>query len=126
MSSLRRRLGVMAGAWLLSQALTLAAASVTARSLSTQSARDEVCTCAHGAGVECPMHHRVTKSASSTACRSATDLATAGIGALLGSIALTPDATEMKNPPVHVDRLVPAADSVLDAFPVPDAPPPRA
>jgi hypothetical protein len=117
---------VLAIVWLLSHAFVLGAAPVRlCLELSSRGA-DSVCTCSHGDGQECPMHHRAATPSSGCACRSTTDVATAALGSLLGPVALTSVSSEFDHFPRKGDLVVSALTFALDTITVPDAPPPRA
>jgi hypothetical protein len=87
----------------------------------------QACTCDHGDGLECPMHHtKTTKSRSSCSCRSTTDGPTAMLASLIGPTAvLTARTTVVATVATSGVRTSPEAP-LFDASINPDPPPPRA
>jgi hypothetical protein len=97
--------------------------------LSRASAAAE-CTCSHGDGGICPMHHSkhtktTTTSKSDCACRSTEDPSTALLSSLVGGTAVLPDVSRSA---VLLGSSAVYPVSVLQPrspFVVPDGPPPR-
>ncbi len=112
------------GAWLLCQAfsLTLNAASVCAGM--TAPSVEQTCTCAHGDGQECPMHHTKSKSPASCSCRS-TNEAPAALVSLFGT-AILAQSESLPGGTVSSDLSVAPQTEPLGASVIPDPPPPRA
>ena len=129
MIGLRRRLARFAGLWLVCQLSVHTLVPVTAALATTSTEAMEDCTCAHGEGQVCPMHHRLSHSSSSKkAClwqcaNSADDAATLSF---LGPSALPLQVVSAT--PVIVRSGVVSAPFAIpsDLVPIPDAPPPRA
>jgi len=131
MLRLRRRLARLAGLWLVCQLSVHTLVPVTAALATTSTDAIEDCTCAHGDGQVCPMHHRLSHSSSSSSKRTcvwqcantADDAATLSF---LGPIALP--SQQVSATPVIVRSGVVSAPFAIpsDLVPIPDAPPPRA
>src|SRR4051812_24020517 len=99
MCVLRRRLSMLAAAWLCVQVVLLAATPVVLCVGQSVTGSDVACTCAHGDGLPCPMHHPAPKTPSSCSCRSAHDRDVAAIASLLGPVAVVPQAPYIARPP---------------------------
>jgi hypothetical protein len=85
------------------------------------------CTCSHGDGVVCPMHHATPKrDAKSCSCRSTTDEGIAVIASLFGGTAVLTAPTCATEPSLGATLPHEALTHPLGLFLVPDAPPPRA
>jgi hypothetical protein len=85
------------------------------------------CTCSHGDGVACPMHHATPKrDAKSCSCRSTTDDGIAVIASLFGGTAVLTTPTRATELSRGVTFPHEALTHPLGLFLVPDAPPPRA
>jgi hypothetical protein len=85
------------------------------------------CTCSHGDGVVCPMHHATPKrDAKSCSCRSTTDEGIAVIASLFGGTAVLTAPTCATEPSLGATLPHEALTNPLGLFLVPDAPPPRA
>jgi hypothetical protein len=122
MRVLRHRLARFAGAVLALQLCLIAGTpTVFYADLVTQD-----CTCPHGDGQMCPMHHTVTRSNHQQTCsfRSATNANAEAIATMLGPIAMLPTAVHLSHamPFVTVSFVV---TRPLDSASIPDAPPPR-
>ena len=127
MRLLRHRLAWFASAWLLIQ---LANVTVTPSALLAglpDSSASDACTCAHGDGQICPMHHTTsTSKTKSCSCRSTTDTAAAVIASLFGPTAVLTSPIGAAEPPASSEPPLSLASRPLDSSLVPDAPPPRA
>jgi hypothetical protein len=124
MQTVRPHLAWIVRAWLLCQAAVLTMTPVTlCAGLSTRVAGQE-CTCSHGDGQVCPMHHATTTK-SSCSCRSAAD-GLAAIVFLLGQVAVLPQSIDALEPAATSDAATWSEPVPLDRFLVPDPPPPRA
>ena len=86
----------------------------------------EECTCSHDDGQACPMHPGAEKSKSSCSCRSTTDPSATVLASLLGPSADLPAAMEVAEPVLFAQSVPQVESSPIDAFALPDAPPPRA
>lgn len=125
MSRLRRVLGPCALAWLLCQATTLAAGAAACWQTAPASTDLEDCTCEHGDGVMCPMHH-APASGSRCLIRSADGGQTAVLGWLFHGVGLMPTEVAAIPPAPHV-AVVGIDVSTRSLHPAPpDPPPPRA
>lgn len=131
MIRLRRRLARFAGLWLVCQLSVHTIVPVTVALATTSTEAMEDCTCEHGEGQVCPMHHRLSHSSSSSSKRtclwqcanSADDSATLSF---LGPIAL-PLQVASAVPVIARSGVLSAAFAIpSDLVPIPDAPPPRA
>ena len=127
MRRLRQQVGGIVGAWLLCQAFAMIVAPVSLCMDESAAAVQQACTCDHGDGLECPMHHtKTTKSRSSCSCRSTTDGPTATLASLIGPTAVLASRTTAVAT-VATSSLRASADAPLfDASINPDPPPPRA
>jgi hypothetical protein len=125
MRTVRRHLGWSVGAWLLCQVAVLIGTPASMCAGVAPPMVAETCTCAHGDGQACPMHHPV-QSSRTCSCRSTTDDSTVALASLLGPAAVLPSAVALVEPVSKVDVLARLAASPLDTLSVPEAPPPRA
>lgn len=125
MLRIRCRLSWLVCGWLVCQLGVLTFASAALYAETPGGSAIGVCTCSHGDGRDCPMHHQTPKSKSGS-CRSANDAGSAGVVSLLGPLAVLPRPKTVGEPVVTSDssRQRPTFSSQL--FPIPDAPPPRA
>jgi hypothetical protein len=88
---------------------------------------EQSCTCAHGDGQECPMHHtKTTKSRSSCSCRSTTDGPTATLASLIGPTAVLTSRTTIVATVATSSFRANSEAPLFDASINPDPPPPRA
>jgi len=119
-----RRAWIVSG-WLLCQASALVITTIALSvSLSTDAAADE-CTCDHGNGMMCPMHHTRTPSKSRCAYRGTADDAST-IASLLSQVAVVPASTVTLEPLTNT-LTTPWRDPGLVVEPLGfDPPPPRA
>ena len=126
MQVFRRQCPRLAGGWLVLQ-LCILSFTPAALCLGVHSALFSAeCTCAHGGGEQCPMHHPATTSKSTCSCRSTDDTTRATMASLLGPTAVLPSMMAVSVPPVMTNSFTSIATSLIDAPSVPDAPPPRA
>lgn len=126
MTRLRRVLEPLAAIWLCCQVatITLAPAALWITAADPHSVE---CTCGHGAGAMCPMHHKPTEESGTCAMQSANLPGSALLTAITGIAGLMPGSTVSigpatvtqppRNADVHVDGRRPIP---------PDPPPPRA
>jgi hypothetical protein len=125
MTRLRRTLRPLAIWWLCCQVAMLTAVPMLFPTASAQETR--ACTCAHGEGAACPMHHEPAKPSRECLLRSIHDEDAAALGSLLGSIGAVP-LTRIQivdQPPSHV--MSGGAFTAPHTRPQPpDPPPPRA
>jgi len=130
MAWIRPRLARVAAGWLVFKIALLVCVPTTLCATATASTAAAECTCDHGDGQMCPMHHVRTKAHGSPAspscsCRSTADPLGAMAASLIGSPAVLAAAT------VSVASLEPAArvrataSEPLHWASVPDSPPPR-
>jgi len=129
MLMLRRRLSRFAAGWLVCQlcVLSVTPAILCARMPSTAGGVE--CTCSHGDGQVCPMHHTTSTSKSKTkpcSCRSTTDSAAVAIASLFGQTGVLAAPIGAADPLRSSEHVVRSESDPLDSFRVPDAPPPRA
>jgi hypothetical protein len=127
MQNMRLRLRCLAAGWVVFQ-LSLLMSIPTALCLTVPtSATGLVCTCAHEDGQKCPMHHTRSKSNSpSCSCRSTTDPMAAITASLWGPSAVLTRTVASVDLVVTSDTPRTSHWSPIEAFVVPDAPPPRA
>jgi hypothetical protein len=128
MQRIRRQLVRVASGWLVLQLATVSSVPVVLCAGISSAAADVECTCSHGDGAVCPMHHATPeRDSNACSCRSTTDDGLAILASLFGETAvldrpnsgatdLSPSANLPQEPSSHP----------LDSFFVPDAPPPRA
>jgi hypothetical protein len=125
MKGLRRTLAPIAAAWVFLQVASAAAAPLV---LWTRPVAQGLvqCTCVHGAGDVCPMHHEPASGPEICLLRSGTDGATAILTLILGNVGLLPSAARVAAPAVTLAIGVgsTAAQSIRPVSP--DPPPPRA
>jgi hypothetical protein len=127
MIAVRRRLGRLAGAWLVFQLCLVASVPTAACAGLPAAAHGAECTCSHDDGQTCPMHHRTAKSTAKTcSCRSATDPVVVTIAGLWGPSAVLPTAIHVATPFVHPGFVSSPTTFLAEALVLPDAPPPRA
>jgi hypothetical protein len=127
MTILRRHFIWIIGAWLLCQSSVMILVPVSLCAASRLAAAEQTCTCAHADGPECPMHHTKTKtSQKSCSCRSTTDVPTAILVSLTGSVAILTSETTVAA--TNTTSSLPAIPGtiLLNASINPDPPPPRA
>jgi hypothetical protein len=89
-------------------------------------AAEQACTCSHGDGRACPMHHPQPKSASSCSCRSTGDGPSATLQSLFGPAAVLTRASTVVATVATTDVCANPAALPVGAPVNPDPPPPRA
>jgi hypothetical protein len=126
MTRLRRGLAPVAAIWLCCQVGTLALAPV-ALWIAAADPHGIECTCGHGAGAMCPMHHKPTDQSGTCAMQAASLPGNAVLAAITGLTGLVPGST-ISIGPATVTTPAPKADVHVDGRrPIPpDPPPPRA
>jgi hypothetical protein len=125
---IRPRLARIAGSWLVFHLCLLVSIPTSLCSTASAGVVKAECTCGHGDGQYCPMHHPKSKShgdVHSCACRSASDPLAEIAASLIGpSAVLVPSVSAIA--PSAAVSLSAAVDPVpLDLSSVPDSPPPR-
>jgi len=120
----RRALGLVAAAWLVCQAATVALVP-TVLGIGAMEASVAACTCAHGAGAICPMHHKPSASAKVCAWQGMTTSSAVLVNALFGVAGLLPAPTPSANqgparPTARRNRSTATSRRIS-----PDLPPPR-
>jgi hypothetical protein len=126
MTRLRRVLAPVAAIWLCCQVGTLALAPV-ALWITAADPHGVECTCGHGDGAMCPMHHKPTNESGTCAMQAANLPGSAILAAIIGIAGLVPGSTVSIGPAI-VSKQAPKADIDVDGRrPIPpDPPPPRA
>jgi hypothetical protein len=115
----RRALGPIAAAWLVCQAATLAL-------VPTLDATSTECTCAHGDGGTCPMHHKTASGIRVCMMQSAATSVPATLNSLFSVAGLLPAPPQAVRQVLRA-RAVLVERSILTERPSPpDPPPPRA
>src|SRR5258707_1230148 len=94
---LRRRLFSLAGGCVIVRLLSLGFTCAVLSAGIGISASQE-CTCAHGDGAVCPMHHTASTSKHPCSCRSTSDDGGAIVASLLGSVAVLPHLSDTMLP----------------------------
>jgi hypothetical protein len=123
---LRRVLAPVAAIWLLCQAGTVAFVPVALFLDAADSHADE-CTCGHGLGAICPMHHKPTGDSAECAMRAANGPAAAVLTSLVGMIGLAVEPGCSILPATASTYRGAAVVHLAGRRPVPpDPPPPRA
>ena len=126
MTHLRRVLAPLAAIWLCCQVGTVALVPVALWATASDPHGTE-CTCGHGLGAMCPMHHKPSNDSAECAMRAANGPGAAILASLVGIIGLAAEPTRSIQPavPSTYPRLADAR--VAGERPVPpDPPPPRA
>ena len=126
MTLLRRALGPVTAIWLCCQVGTVALVPV-ALWITASDPHAAECTCGHGLGAMCPMHHKPADESAPCAMRAANPSGAAIIASLVGMIGLAAEPTRSIQPatPSAYARLADA--DVAGRRPIPpDPPPPRA
>jgi len=126
---IRPRLARIAGGWLVLHLCLLAAVPTSLCAKTSVSSAKAECTCDHGDGRICPMHHVKSKSkpgSHSCSCRPTSDPVAAIAASLIGPAAVLAPSPSAIVPPL-AGRLSAAFDpDPLESSSVPDSPPPRA
>jgi len=126
MSWMRAHLARAAGAWLALQLCLAAATPAALCSPASSAAAALECTCDHGNGEFCPMHHPAKPGSRQCSCRGSFDPSAAIIASLLGpSAVLTPEASTatLRNPAGVLPDL---GLNPINLSSPPVSPPPRA
>ena len=126
MTRLRRVLAPVTVIWLLCQVGTVALVPVALWITATDPHGTE-CTCGHGLGAMCPMHHKPSSDAAECAMRATNSPGAAVLTTLVGAVGLVAEPTRSIQPaiPSAYPRAIEA--HVAGERPVPpDPPPPRA
>lgn len=126
MRAVRQHRAWLVAGWLLAQAAFMTATPLGLCVASATAAPADECTCAHDDGQACPMHPEAGKSKSSCSCRSTTDPSAVVMASLIGPNADLPAAIETAVPDLFVRSVPQFESSPIEAFSLPDAPPPRA
>ena len=110
----------------LSLQLCLMMSAPTALYVGLRTSADADCTCGHGDGKMCPMHHTVTSSKQTETCafRRAAHPQIEAVATLLGPIAVLSAGVYVGHP-MPFSSVTLASSRPLDAVSVPDGPPPR-
>ena len=122
MTRLRRALGPLTAVWLSCQFGTVAL--VPAALWISTAAPEEECTCGHGAGAMCPMHHKPTGERAPCAMQAAGNIETAVLTAATGVAGFIPVLTLKIRPPDFSVDVRPDGVHVVGERPVPPYPPP--
>ena len=126
MALLRRALAPVTAIWLCCQFGTMALVPV-ALWISVADPHAAECTCGHGAGAMCPMHHRPTGEAAPCAMEAATGSEAAVLDAPAAMAGLIADPILTIRPASRSGQFRPADVNPTGERPVPpDPPPPRA
>lgn len=127
---MRPQLARIAGGWLVFHLCLLISIPTIVCSTMSASTVGAECTCDHGDGQMCPMHHtrsssKVTAGSHSCSCRSTSDPLTALVASLTGPAAvLAPSVSVIASTNLTAWTLS-FNPAPLDASSVPDSPPPR-
>jgi hypothetical protein len=126
----RPRLALVASAWLVFQLGLLVSIPTALCPPKAPAAVGVECTCEHGDGQMCPMHHTRSKASSAKdshpcTCRGTTDPAAAMAASLIGPVGMLSPSTAPVARATVVVPLPAFAPAPLDSFVVPDSPPPR-
>jgi hypothetical protein len=132
MKRIRSQLARVAAAWLLLHLSFLVSVPATlGATLSATSAVAEQCTCGHGDGQVCPMHHSRPKTGSPTdtrpcACGSPANPFAEMAASLIGPAAVLAPSAFVVVPLNDVPYRASFQPSPFESPSVPDSPPPRA
>lgn len=126
MTRLRRGLAPVAAIWLCCQVGTMALAPV-ALWVTAADPHSVECTCGHGDGAMCPMHHKPTNESGTCAMQAANLPGSAVLAAITGITGVV-TGSAISIGPASVTTQAPKADVHVDGRrPIPpDPPPPRA
>ena len=125
MTQLRRVLVPVTVFWLLCQVGTVAFVPV-ALWITAADRHATECTCGHGAGAMCPMHHKPSGGSAPCAMQAANDSGTAVLTTLAGTAGLIAEPPHSIQPPTSTQYARAADLQVAGERPVPpDPPPPR-
>ena len=124
MARLRRVLGPFTAIWLLCQVGTVALVTVALWMTAADPA--DQCTCGHGLGAICPMHHKPAGEPEPCAMRAANSSGAAVLTTLVGITGFLADPARSIQPPISTEYQRAADVHVAGERPVPpDPPPPR-
>jgi len=125
MPRVRRHLSRLVGVWLVFQMSLLLVVPATICAGHDEAAIAQSCTCAHGDGSQCPMHHPTPTSHAPCTCHSGTTPPTATLAAAFGPAAVLTPAASLRIC-VVASPIDPAAEQISADVPVQlDPPPPR-
>src|SRR5262245_66079695 len=122
MAHLRRVLAPVTAIWLFCQVGTVALVPVT-QWITAVEAHGTECTCGHGAGAMCPMHHKPTGGSARCAMQAANSEA-AVLTLLAGTVGLITQPIRSIQPPPSSESLRNADVHRAGERPVPPEPPP--
>ena len=126
MTSFRRVLAPVAAIWLCCQVGTMALAPV-ALWITAADAHGVECTCGHGDGAMCPMHHKPANESGTCAMQAANLPGSAVLAAITGIAGLVPSSTVSIGPAIVTKQALNTDIHVAGRRPIPpDPPPPRA
>jgi hypothetical protein len=126
MAQLRRLLAPVTAIWLFSQLGTVAHVPV-ALWITAADAHKEECTCGHGPGAMCPMHHKPARNAAPCAMQAADQSGNAVLTTLASLSGLVPEPQVPIGPADATTHVGHHDMHVVGRGPVPpDPPPPRA
>jgi len=128
---IRSQVARVAAGWLVFHVCLIVSVPITLCSTVSSSSVGAECTCDHGDGQMCPMHHVVSKSKTgspshSCSCRSTSDPLAAVTASLIGPPAVVAPRVASIALRVAVGNSPAFAAEPLDSASVPDSPPPRA
>ncbi len=128
MGWLRPRLALVVCGWLAIELCLFIAVPIALSPGSGAVALSAECTCEHGDGQMCPMHHTRSTShrGSAYTCRGAFDPAAGLAACLIGPAGVLAPAAAVIPHAERVSTMVTREAEPLDVSPVPDSPPPRA
>ena len=125
MAHLRRVLAPVTAIWLCGQLGTVALVPV-ALWITAADPHAAECTCGHGAGAMCPMHHKPSGGSAPCAMQAANDSETAVLRTLAGTAGLIAEPPHSIQPPACTDCQRTPGVHLAGERPVPpDPPPPR-
>jgi hypothetical protein len=126
MAQLRRLLAPVTAIWLCSQFGTVALVPVAVWITAAHPHEDE-CTCGHGPGAICPMHHKPARNAAPCAMQAADQSGNAVLTTLASLAGLVPEPPVSIGPADATTHVGHPDMRVVGRRPVPpDPPPPRA
>jgi hypothetical protein len=125
MKAIRRHLSWVAGGWLVCQLGLVPATSLALNLWAIASESHAECTCGHGDGAMCPMHHRALPRPGTCTLRGTPD-ADSNAFPLFWSHIVIEASTNTLSPFVTWEPTLTAVHFPIDWLMVPDPPPPRA
>ena len=126
MTQLRRVLAPVTAIWLLSQFGTVALVPVAAW-IAAADPHAEECTCGHGPGAMCPMHHKPARNPVPCAMKAADQSGNAVLTTLAAMAGLVPEPPISFGPGDATEHVGRSDMRVVGRRPIPpDPPPPRA